>query len=127
MNKKRKIYYKGMDSDPLNIFSSNKDRCVPKSERKRDFYKKSFESHFKKDSPRDLIVMYDIPSEKKGERDWFRRQLINFGYTMIQKSVWVGPSPLPAEFVKYVKKIGLENSLISFKLEKPYKNKKMGL
>ena len=29
--------------------------------------------------------MYDIPSGKKKERDWFRRQLIKFEYIMIQK------------------------------------------
>lgn len=71
--------------------------------------------------------MYDIPHEKKKERDWFRRQLKNFHYIMIQKSVWVGPSPLPKDFLDYVKLIGLKNKLKTFKLTKPYLDKKDNL
>lgn len=64
--------------------------------------------------------MYDIPHAKKKERDWFRRHLKKFDYIMIQKSVWVGPSPLPREFVSYVKEIGLKDELKTFKLARPY-------
>lgn len=64
--------------------------------------------------------MYDIPHENKKERDWFRRHLKKFNYIMIQKSVWVGPSPLPRSFIDYVKSIGLLNQLKTFKLAKPY-------
>lgn len=95
--------------------------------RKRNFYGVSFLSPFKKDSPKNLIVMYDIPHDKKKERDWFRRHLIKFGYTMIQKSVWVGPSPLPKDFSDYVKEIGLKNNLKTFKLAKSYTDKEANL
>ena len=64
--------------------------------------------------------MYDIPTEKKKEREWFRRHLQKFGYVMIQKSVWVGPSPLPRNFLDYVKKLGLLSQLRTLKLAKPY-------
>jgi len=67
--------------------------------------------------------MYDVAEEKKKERDWFRRQLKNFGYVMIQRSVWVGPSPLSKEFVDYVKEIGLQDHLKTFKLAKAYTGK----
>lgn len=67
--------------------------------------------------------MYDIPHEKKKERDWFRRQLKKFHYAMIQKSVWVGPSPLPRDFLDYVKLIGLKKQLKTFKLAKPYEGR----
>lgn len=127
MGQNRKIYYKGMDPNLLSGLMSKNKRCVPKNKRKRDLYKMSFESSFKKDAPKNLIVMYDISSEKTSERNWFRRQLVSFGYVMIQRSVWVGPSPLPKEFVAYVKSIGLEDNLISFKLAQSYKNKKRGL
>jgi len=33
------------------------------------------------------------------------------GYEMIQKSVWVGPSPLPKDFLDYVKEINLKSVL----------------
>ncbi|MFH1455090.1 MAG: CRISPR-associated endonuclease Cas2 [bacterium] len=79
-----------------------------------------FNFSFEKDSPKNLIVMYDIPHEKKKERDWFRRHLKKFNYIMIQKSVWVGPSPLPKDFLDYVKSIGILSQLKTFKLAKPY-------
>ena len=87
------------------------------------YYNFSFNSPFEADSPKNLIVMYDIPHAKKKERDWFRRQLQKFDYVMIQKSVWVGPSPLPKEFLEYVKGIGLKGQLKSFKLARPYNKK----
>lgn len=41
---------------------------------------------------------------------------------MIQRSVWVGPSPLPEEFLNYLKRIGLEKEFKTFKLAKSYIN-----
>ncbi|MBK5215260.1 MAG: CRISPR-associated endonuclease Cas2 [Candidatus Pacebacteria bacterium] len=81
---------------------------------------KIFEFSYPQNAPKNLLVMYDIPEDKKPERDWFRRHLHKFGYIMIQRSVWVGPSPLPKEFMDYVKKIGLKDNLKTFKLEKGY-------
>lgn len=69
--------------------------------------------------------MYDVADGKKKERDWLRRHLIKFGYIMIQRSVWVGPSPLPEQFVAYIKELGLRASVKKFKLAKPY-SKKLG-
>ena len=95
---------------------------------KKDIYKKlpkrkylqSFISSFNKDAPKNLLLIYDIPEERKKERDWFRRQLRNFDFVMIQRSVWVGPSPLPIEFTDYLKRIGLQKEFKTFKLAKVY-------
>ncbi len=73
----------------------------------------TFEATKSKERP-DLIVMFDIPEDRKSEREWFRIHLKRFGYTMIQKSVWFGPSPLPQEFVAYLYSIGLENNIRTF-------------
>ncbi|MEK7140508.1 MAG: CRISPR-associated endonuclease Cas2, partial [Patescibacteria group bacterium] len=102
MIRKNKIYYKGI---PVNIFglpvlnSLKKKQDKKDHKRVRSFYHISFVSSFKKDAPKNLIVMYDVPHNFKKERDWFRRHLVKFGYIMIQKSVWVGPSPLPKDFL----------------------------
>ena len=72
-------------------------------------------------NPKNLLLLYDIPENKKSERDWFRRTLIKFSFVMIQRSVWVGPSPLPKEFINYIKSIGLKNSIKTFRLTKGYK------
>ena len=81
-----------------------------------------FVFNFEKDAPKNLMVMFDIKEEQKGEREWFRWELKRGGYVMIQKSVWIGPSPLPKEFLKYIKKIGLKESVKTFKLAKGYKS-----
>lgn len=79
-----------------------------------------FESNFKKEQRKDLLLIFDVPETKKSEREWLRRHLIRFGYKMIQKSVWVGPSPLPKNFLDYIKKIKIQNNIKTFKLEKGY-------
>ncbi len=85
---------------------------------------KQFDFRFAKDAPKNLMVMFDVPETKKAEREWLRWQLKKFSYLMIQKSVWVGPSPLPKEFMEYVEEIGLKDSLKTFKLAKGYDFKK---
>ena len=104
----------------LPVSGSGQKTRIKKDYRKRKFYYLTFGSEFKKDAPKNLIVMYDIPHTRKKERDWFRRQLVNFDYIMIQKSVWVGPSPLPREFLDCIKIIGLKDKLKTFKLAKSY-------
>jgi DNA-binding transcriptional regulator PaaX len=116
-------FYKGMrvDSFGLPIFTSSKKEKVKKTHKRiRSLYHISFPSNFKKDSPKNLIIIYDIPENLKKERDWFRRHLVKFEYTMIQKSVWVGPSPLPKDFLDYLKEIKIGDSFKTFKLAKPY-------
>ena len=81
---------------------------------------KEFRSENLKTAQKNLLVLYDIPEEKKKEREWFRRHLKNFHFIMIQRSVWVGPSPLPKEFMEYIESIGLKKFLRIFKLAKGY-------
>jgi hypothetical protein len=81
---------------------------------------KHFNYNFSLTTPKDLIVICDFPFNKRSERDWFRYQLKGFNYTRIQKSVWVGPSPLPKDFLDYIKSIGLLDNLKMLKLAKPY-------
>ena len=81
---------------------------------------KNFET-IENNGPKNLLLLYDIPESQKKERDWFRRTLIKYSFVMIQRSVWVGPSPLPKEFLDYVRSIGLKDGIKTFKLEKGYK------
>lgn len=120
----RKFFnYKGMRVNALGLPVFNRPRKGLKKKfhkRVRNLYNTSFTSSLKKDTSKNLIVMYDIPYEMKKERDWFRRHLIKFGYVMIQKSVWVGPSPLPKDFLMYLKEIKIEDKFKTFKLAKSY-------
>lgn len=119
MRSRKKLYYKGMAVNlfGLPISNNQKKKRVPSNISKRE-YLHSFVSNFDKNAPKNLLLIYDIPEGRKKERDWFRRQLKNFGFIMIQRSVWIGPSPLPLEFISYLKEIGLQKEFKTFKLAK---------
>lgn len=89
--------------------------------RKKEDSFRQFDACFDKNTPKNLIVMFDIPETQKAEREWFRWHLKKFNYVMIQKSVWVGPSPLPKEFMTYIEKIRLKDKVKTFKLAREYK------
>ncbi|MFA6301008.1 MAG: CRISPR-associated endonuclease Cas2 [Candidatus Paceibacterota bacterium] len=122
MSDSKKLFYKGVRVNSLGypIFLQKPSSRIKTKNRKKSFYNVTFVSPFNKNTPKNLIVMYDIPHNMKKERDWFRRHLIKFGYVMIQKSVWVGPSPLPKDFLAYLKEIKIGDNFKTFKLAKPY-------
>ncbi len=78
-----------------------------------------------------LLVFFDIPESKRDQRQWFREHLKRFDYSMIQRSVWVGPNPLPKDFLAYIQDIGLMDCIQTLQLAKPYvppdTNKKKGV
>lgn len=80
-----------------------------------------FDSNFKSNAPKNLLLIFDVPESRKSERRWLRLHLKKFKYFMIQKSAWVGPSPLPREFVSYLKEIKLDSCIKRFRLASPYK------
>ena len=83
-----------------------------------------FDSVFEKDSPKNLLLIFDIPEARKAEREWLRFHLKKFGYVMLQQSAWVGPSPLPQEFLDYLENIKLRSCIKTFKLAKSYEAKR---
>jgi len=119
---KRYLKYKGVTVNSFGIpVLFSEDNKIPDKNSKRVYSRyRCFEHNFPLGASKDLVVIYDIPDSKRKERDWFRRHLQKFDYTMIQKSVWVGPSPLPKDFLNYVKSIGLLNKIKTLKLAKPY-------
>ncbi len=68
--------------------------------------------------PKNLLILYDIPQNQTSTRNWFRRELRSFHFVMVQRSVWVGPSPLPKDFLQYVKEMKISENFKTFKLEK---------
>ena len=66
---KRKLHYKGM---PVNLFglpsfSESKNKTKNKNQEKKikRQYLCSFVSNFKKDEPKNLLLIYDIPEGKR--------------------------------------------------------------
>jgi len=93
------------------------------NQKSRDILK-VFEAERGDKDPKNLLLLYDIPENKRSERNWFRRQLVKFHFVMIQRSVWVGPAPLSKDFLDYLKNVGLKDTIKTFKLEKGYTVKK---
>jgi DNA-binding transcriptional regulator PaaX len=120
---KKYLKYKGVAINAFGLPISNSNKKDIKKFReigKRYFQYKTFVFNFPLSAPKDQIVVCDIPGDKRKERDWFRRHLQKFDYIMLQKSVWVGPSPLPKDFLNYLKSIGVLSKLRTLKLAKPY-------
>ncbi len=114
-NLKTKGYIKEKNGE---YFITRKGKDFLNKETKKNF--KKFQTNKTKNDFKNLLLLYDIPENKKSHRNWFRRELINLHFVMIQKSVWVGPSPLPSGFIEYVKSIGLKDMIKIFKLKKGY-------
>jgi len=50
------------------------------------------------------IVIFDVPEKKKKWREWIREELLLLQYQQLQKSVYVGKTPLPENPYKKIKK-----------------------
>ncbi|MEI8339833.1 MAG: hypothetical protein WCF94_04210 [bacterium] len=122
----RKTYnYKGVKVNNFGIpnFLTKEDVGRPTNTKKKYNQYKIFVHNFKLVEPRNQLVIYNIPNKMRKERDWFRRHLKKFNYLMIQKDIWVGPSPLPTDFIAYTKSINLLDKITILKLVDPYTKK----
>ena len=50
------------------------------------------------------IIIFDIPEKEQKKRSWLRRRLVELGFKMLQKSVWMGKVKLPEEFMEDLRK-----------------------
>lgn len=78
-------------------------------------------SPFIKNSQSSIIISFDIPEHSRVLRNWLRNQIKIFGYKMLQQSLWVGPGPLPKEFLSRLEKLNIKNNVKTFNI-KPAKN-----
>lgn len=94
-------------------------------EKERDGYKlsvkgRSYSGHShqliyeKPKKDKKVLVIFDIVEAKKKTREWLRFQLKWWNFKMIQRSVWLGGGPLPKDFKKRLKDLGIDKSVIIF-------------
>jgi len=83
----------------------------------RRFFSKKTDYGSRKDIPKQLIVIFDIPEKQRRYRDWLRIELVSLGFELIQKSVWFGPS-LPKEFIEYLEETKILKYLKFFRATK---------
>lgn len=53
------------------------------------------------------IVTFDVPEDEKHLRQWLRLALINMGFIMLHRSVWMAKISLPKEFLEDTKELGI--------------------
>ena len=64
------------------------------------------------------IVAFDIPEREKFKRQWLRGCLKLLGFSLLQKSVWIGKRRLPEKFVHALRKEGMLGSIQIFGISK---------
>lgn len=73
-------------------------------------------SPFKDSDYRKTIVSFDIPGPQRKKRDWLRNQLKIFDYKMLQQSLWLGPGPLPKEFLNRLHELKIKENIKIFNI-----------
>ncbi len=53
------------------------------------------------------VIMFDIPEDRRVERNWLRGELSACDYTPLQKSVFMGTRPLPTRLLEELESRGL--------------------
>jgi len=73
------------------------------------YFQKVFpRNQYEKESDNEIkIIAFDIPEAHKRKRWWLRSTIKNLGFTMLQKSVWVGKYKLPQQFIEDLDRTGL--------------------
>ncbi len=89
----------------------------------RELKKKTFLSypiaHYATEKSNELIIIsYDIPETEKRKRVWLRKQLTEMGFTLLQKSVWVGKIKLPRKFMDDLNYLNLMSTIHIFAVTK---------
>ena len=64
-----------------------------------------------------VLVIFDVPENKRKTRRWLRDQLKWWNFKMVQKSVWLGDGPLPVDFKKRLKDLGIDKSVLIFAIK----------
>jgi|SRR3989344_2653346 len=66
----------------------------------------------------DTIIIFDIPEVQRVRRNWLRIELALLGFSMLQKSVWLGAGPLPERFLENIRDLSLMQSIHIFSIKK---------
>lgn len=53
------------------------------------------------------LIIFDIPERERRKRAWLRAALKHLGFTMLQRSVWIGKATLPDAFLKDIRRLRL--------------------
>ena len=63
------------------------------------------------------LICFDIPEQDRAKRQWLRSELIACGWRQLQKSVWIGETPLPQEFIETLDTLNLRGRIHILRVE----------
>lgn len=63
------------------------------------------------------LVCFDIPEYDRAKRRWLRAELIACGYHPLQKSVWIGETPLPQTLITELDALELRDQVHILRVE----------
>jgi len=84
--KKISLTNKGKDLLKKLLFRSKRSLPSPKRYKKENINKI-------------IVVTFDVPEKERRKRKWLTSVLTNLNFNLIQKSVWIGKTRLPEEFL----------------------------
>lgn len=64
------------------------------------------------------IVVFDIPERERWKRDWVRVVLRRLEFRMLQRSVWIGKTKVPRDFINDLKRLNLLSFVEIFAITK---------
>ncbi|QQG46122.1 MAG: hypothetical protein HYY55_04140 [Candidatus Niyogibacteria bacterium] len=64
------------------------------------------------------IFSFDVPEKERWKRDRLRTILVSCGYEMLQQSLWMGESPMPAKVFDELKSLNLMSKIHFFEVSK---------
>lgn len=79
---------------------------------------KSKFKYYKESDDTTKIVIFDIPEKNKSKRDWLRKNLVDLGFKMLQKSVWIGKVKIPEEFISDIRLMKIIENIHIFTADK---------
>jgi DNA-binding PadR family transcriptional regulator len=65
-----------------------------------------------------IIITFDIPEQEKHKREWLRSVLVALDFKLLQKSVWIGKTQIPQDFLNDLKDQKMLNYVHIFKISK---------
>ena len=67
---------------------------------------------------KNTLLAFDIPENNRKARSWLRNQLKIFNYSILQQSLWLGPGPLPLDFLHRLCDLGIAENVKIFTIKK---------
>ena len=82
-------------------------RVAPRGRLLQSEREKSLQRDMPKPDGITRLVIFDVPERERKKRDAIRVELIGYNFHQLQKSVWMGPSPLPKDFITLIDELNL--------------------